>query len=1110
MLAGLALVAGTIAIASFAVKPNKAQAFTLFYGSVFLNDERAPVAVDLTNGKATVRLVDANTQVSAKKPSDLDVIPLTNATLLLNAASGEFNMVDPTGFVIKTKNGGVPLPKRTGATTSIGIAAGPAAYVVQTGPDGTSAYLVNQATVQAATADVKVKPRAYITMPEPGSSAHGSAASANGELWLLVGSGPSRTLRQLSLPPASDAGVTLHSADRATVTSLSAIGVARNPAGRDVVAVATPDQLHVFDGASPTRTISLGGLSGVDRILPASNQDDRLSFLYHSTAGWSLVSAPAGSGKRVEPVTLGIDPSAELVAPAASNGSLFTMDTGATGRVWQIGAGGAVQTPAGAAKYPVIADSSGNAQEVTAFGDAYAIARGDRVIFDSPNHVQALALFTDDSHKPVLIDKSAAVSLDAKGDATALAGAHAPKKPSRAQPPAGQAAKAPQAQPIDDKIRCKTSTQVPHIPTIAQAVPGSRSAQLTWTYPLLDPRDCRPSTYRVSVKLDSSSAPSPPSDVTVQGQDGVNLTGLFPNTRYEITVSAYLNGHGTPSSPVEILTGPEGPAAPTKVHTSADDSGNWIVTWNSCGGVAQGCVPATSWNVIPDFCDGSGLSSVPATISVAGDPTQHSFTATFPGEDSRLGRGLSFQVEGLGIKDTVGTPGADHACTYSWSRPVASNISVVASSPPMTTGQADSSTTVAVSFTGSQIHDLGGAGGQLTYQLLSGGSVIDKKGPLAATTASLAGILPGQRYQVAVVVSPPRHPEAGVTVGPVDVQAATAVWPALSVSTSFVNTSAFDGTLIVQMDGVSRAASRGEVFDLSNSSLDCGETHLALDHAPFDPAHVLRFPRIQRAQYNGPCTVSVQLIQDPRFVTDPPVYGAGASQRATSSPVEIDTPSLTGGENDFAAAWTDQSTRASPQVVVSYDGADPLLLTYATGWSMIVSNNAGTTSCGTSAIQPPAVIAVSQACTKAGGTFSVAISFGYFGRSFTYRVAVSGTVPRPIDPAKINFVTKWNAALGPDKRPQVFVRTSGSLYDDETLASLNWTETVTSSSSPRVVCGRGFAPPTAGGINISVNPKSCPAKAKPATAWTVTISYTDPGTDGAHTYVRTVTGVEPK
>ena len=47
LLVGLLLVAGVVTVASFAVHPSKARAFSLFYGSVFLNDERGPVSVDL-------------------------------------------------------------------------------------------------------------------------------------------------------------------------------------------------------------------------------------------------------------------------------------------------------------------------------------------------------------------------------------------------------------------------------------------------------------------------------------------------------------------------------------------------------------------------------------------------------------------------------------------------------------------------------------------------------------------------------------------------------------------------------------------------------------------------------------------------------------------------------------------------------------------------------------------------------------------------------------------------------------------------------------------------------------------------------------------------------
>jgi len=1110
MVAGLLLVAGAVTVASFAVKPNKARAFDLFYGSVFLNDERAPVAVDLTNGRPTVRLVDANTQVSAAKPSDLDVVALSNATLLLNTASGEFNVVDPTGFVIKAKDGGVPLPKRSGATRSVGIAAGASAYVVQTGPDGTSVYLVGQSTVQSATgAGARVKPRAYATMSDPGSTAPGAAASANGDLWVLVGSGASRTVRQLSLPRGSDAGVKLDSADRATVGAVSSVGVTTGRAGGDAVAVAEPGEIRVFDGRTGPRTLAVKGLTGVDTILPASNQHEQLSFLFHSSLGWSLASAPVAGGL-VGPIALsGVDPAAQLAVPATSNGTLFTMDIGVTGRVWQIGPRGAVRTPEGAAQYPIVKDRAGKPLEVSNFGDGYAIARGSRVIFDSPNHVQGLALFADGSHPPVQIDKSAAVSLNAAGGATGLIDSHPLKGPKGAPAPGKNTVKAPPPLPINNSVRCKGTTQLPHIPTITQATPGSRSVQLQWSYPLLDPRDCAPSTYVVSVKLISSAAPSPPAAVTVQGQDGVNLIGLYPDTRYQITVTAYLNGRGTPSTPVEVVTGPEGPPAPMEVRSATDSSGNWTITWTSCGGAAQGCVSAATWTVIPSFCDGSGLSNAPATISIAGDPTQHSFTARFPGNDSLLGRGLTFQVEGVGAKGTVGTPARDTGCSYSWSPPVARNISVAASSPPPITGQATSSTTVAVRFVGSQVHDLGGVGAQLTYQLTSGGSVVDQSGPTTATSAVLTGIRPGQQYQVALVASPPRHPEAAVTVGPVDVQPAVAAWPGLSVSATFANNPIVDGTLTVQIHGLSSADSRGERFDLTNSSLTCGGGNdvLALDRVGFDPAAPLSFPGIARATFNGPCTVTIALVQSAQGSTHPPVYGAGASPSATSAQFTIDPPALTTTPGDFSAAWSDQSTRGNPQIVVSYHGLDPLLLAFASDWSLIVSNNGGATTCGSSASKPTATITVDKACVKAGGTFTVTVSFTYFLSHPTYPVTVSGTAPQPVDPAQFSFTAAWNGTSGGTPQVQI-VTTAG----DPPAASLAWTETVTASTSPGIDCGSSTASPAraTGSIRVGVARASCPNQAG-ITTWSVTISYTDPsGVSPPHTYGPIpVTGTQP-
>ena len=93
LVVALLAVAGAIVTASFAVKPSKARSFDLYYGSVYLNDNTAPVAVDLASGKPSVRLQGAYTQVSASESGNLDVVPLASGTLMLDNVTGEFNKI---------------------------------------------------------------------------------------------------------------------------------------------------------------------------------------------------------------------------------------------------------------------------------------------------------------------------------------------------------------------------------------------------------------------------------------------------------------------------------------------------------------------------------------------------------------------------------------------------------------------------------------------------------------------------------------------------------------------------------------------------------------------------------------------------------------------------------------------------------------------------------------------------------------------------------------------------------------------------------------------------------------------------------------------------------
>src|SRR5436190_20795754 len=84
LLAAVALVAGAVAAASYLIRPEKARAFDLFHGSIFLSDQNSPVAVDLATGKPTLRLSGAAQQVGVSGAQTLGVVPLTDHTLLVN------------------------------------------------------------------------------------------------------------------------------------------------------------------------------------------------------------------------------------------------------------------------------------------------------------------------------------------------------------------------------------------------------------------------------------------------------------------------------------------------------------------------------------------------------------------------------------------------------------------------------------------------------------------------------------------------------------------------------------------------------------------------------------------------------------------------------------------------------------------------------------------------------------------------------------------------------------------------------------------------------------------------------------------------------------------
>lgn len=1103
LLCVLVLVATGIALASYLVKPTKARSFTLFYGSMYINDDTSPVAVDLASGKPTVRVTNAYTAVAATRGQDVDVYPLAGGnTLLLDPKTGEFNMVDSTGFVVKTSDGGVPLPAGDPSSTSTAVASGSSAYIVRRNAASTSVYLVGAATVSAAIGSTKgAKARAYATMHSPLSNDPAPAAGADGGLWLLTqAGGRGRAITQLTVPPGSNPGVTLTPTPHGTVSGPAAVGTAtRNfdGTGGDVPAVASAAAIAVFrNGVRTNVPVAVG--AGVDRILPASNAHGIIDFLYHSNTGWSQVTVPAATGTTARVRPLGAIPSdAQLAAPAQSAGNTYTMDTAGNGALWQIDASGTAAPVPGAATYPL------KPAEQPQFGGAQVLADGTRVIFNCRANLRAEVVFSDGSQPPRSIDKHAAVQVDPSG-ATVLTDAHStgPTKPDKTHKPPKTVRRPTQT--INDKINCKVANQIPRVPTLIAGDRAARSIGLTWVYTRLDPTDCYPSTFVVDIKVLTSDAPSPlHGQVRVQGQDGVTVTGLFPATEYELTVTAYINLQHTTSAPIRVTTGPEGPAAPTDVRATTDSSGNWTVSWNSCGGIAQGCVPSASWNIIPSFCDGRGLSDVPAKVSVAGDPTQHSFTHVYEGSDALLGRGMCFAVQGVGTEGTIGTTSAPSAPAYSWTTPDAAGLTLTASQPASTSFGGTTTTTVDLGLGSDPVRTVGGVGATITLRL-SGPDAPQSKtivwdGRLDRVDTTFTGIRAGAQYSATATVAAPRHSSATATKGPVTVTT-RANWPTITAAASCPNGGGavvLSCTLTVQLSGPASATANGERFDLTDSQLLCGggNSSLGLSKSGFDPAHDAITQQVDLLQYNGSCTVNVHLVESGAVGSGPEVFG-GTTSPLISQTVDLGHAStLDAGQGDFSAAW-DKHDGSSALVRYTGGHSDGDLDQITQNWqeNLVAPNGASCGSSGQTPTHSGIFVDVNPAsCVNDFGSqtgWQVTVSYVDKGtsnqHSFTY--TLDGTPPGyiPCTVSASNFSAAWS---GTGDQPSVDVTfTPDSNSDLDGCA--NWQYTVVNTTQQS--CGSNE--PDGGrpdhGNNVTTVPVNCDTTI--STLWHVRIDYAGP------------------
>jgi hypothetical protein len=833
----LLVVVGASVWFAVAGQPSQAVQTRPFGGSLVLNDQQGPVVLDLASGTASIQLANVNRAVTASGPSDVDAVPLPDGSLLVNTVNGTFNFLGQNDVLVAPTGGGVAL-SGSGFTSAAGFAAGSNAYVVGDAPSTATISLVNEEVVALAARRTSaasvggastVQPVGTAASTSPLDLGVGGSVTANGDLWAIADSPSGHHLIQYA--PASLPAKPLVETDRGPAPTVAALGTGVGPSGTQSIALATPDAIRVFPaakGASPT-SLSVPDLGAVTQIVPVSGAVGQVLFAYQSAGHWSLVGAATGTPRLSGPVALqGLPSSAGLLDPAFNDGTIYAVAApflSSHPRLVRIDPQSGVASPLdGEPEYPLVSSS-----EVPVFGpQTQVISIGPRVIFNNPDSILGVVVFTDGSQPPKTFDKGTLASVDPAAPG-GVALKTAPK--SRPQPrPKDQQVQAA----VDPQSQCQNTSETPHRPVITTPmVPSTHTVTLSWTYQLLSNQDCEPSTYMVAASVvGDGQGPSQP-DYEVQGQLSFVYPGLHPNVTYQFTVTAYIGHDSTSSLPQQTTTAPQGPDKPTGLTVTDNDGTGWTVSWTACSdATCDANEPAVQWTITGQSCGGDSFIGTPPSATVAG--SQDSTTFSFADNPSLIGQSLSFDVQGTDVLGHVGDPATSDACVNGWSTPVAADVTLSALDKPASDFTDTATLTVSPVAGATAAQAFGSRSTEFTYSVTSssGGGPVTQVGnpgggPISSPTVTVTGLTPGVTYATAVTVTPVGHAAAATSVAGPAITGVTSDWPAITMvsSTPVLDPSADNGALSATIAGAYGNVPAGQAETLlASGAVSCAGT----------------------------------------------------------------------------------------------------------------------------------------------------------------------------------------------------------------------------------------------------------------------------------------------
>jgi hypothetical protein len=833
----LLVVVGASVWFAVAGQPSQAVQTRPFGGSLVLNDQQGPVVLDLASGTASIQLANVNRAVTAPGPSDVNAVPVADGSLLLNSVNGTFNFLGQNDVLVAPTGGGVAL-SGSGFTSAAGFAAGSNAYVVGDAPSSATISLVNEEVVALAARRTSsasvggtptVQPIGTATSTSPLNIGVGGSVTANGDLWTIENSPQSHHVIQYS--PAQPTKQLVET-DRGPAPGVAALGAGVGPSGTQSVALATPNQIRLFPatkGAPPT-SVTVPDLGAVTQIVPVSGAVGAVLFAYQSAGHWSLVGVSTATPRLSGPVAVGDLPSsAGLLAPVLNHGSIYAVAApflSSHPRLVRIDPRtGDVSSLDGEPEYPLVSSS-----EVPVFGpQTQVISIGPRVIFNNPDSILGVVVFTDGSQPPRTFDKGTLANVDPAAPG-GVALNTAPK--ARPQPrPENQQVQAA----VDPQSRCQNTSETPHRPVvITPLVPSTHTVTLSWSYQLLSNQDCEPTTYVVAASvIGEGQGPSQP-DYQVQGQLSFIYPGLHPNVTYQFTVTAFIGHDDTASLPEQVTTAPQGPDQPTGVTATDDDGTGWTVSWTACSGDAcDANEPAAQWTVTGQSCGGDSFVGTAPTTTVAG--TQESATFRFADNPGLIGQSLTFDVQGTDALGHVGDPATSNGCVNGWSIPVAADITLSALDKPAAdfTDTATLSVTPVAGVTAAEA--FGSRSTDFTYSVIStagGGQPVTQVGnpgggPITSPTVTVTGLTPGATYATAVTVTPVGHAAATTPVAGSPITGVSSAWPTVSLvaSTPVLDPSADTGALSATIAGAYGNVPAGQAESLvASGAVSCSGT----------------------------------------------------------------------------------------------------------------------------------------------------------------------------------------------------------------------------------------------------------------------------------------------